>query len=164
VQATDRPRTDNSQERCRTGPPQSLALLPLGRLLFVAELATGSFAVEPPIDLGAGAIHPAIPRANFPTQALQVSGSSGAGIATRVCRFQFPPDSANCREPACSGAQIGSRFLGRVPCRIDPSMACDDGCSSCPSPHGWPWLRSIQGSCGRRPVRTRTLNDRAWGT
>jgi hypothetical protein len=40
------------------------------RFLFVAELATGSFAVELPVDLGVGEIHPAIPSAKFPPQSL----------------------------------------------------------------------------------------------
>ena len=50
---------------------------------FLAKLATGGFAVERPVDLGTGAIHPPIPCASFGTQSLEVGDPSGTETLTR---------------------------------------------------------------------------------
>jgi hypothetical protein len=52
-------------------------------VFLIAELATSGFAVKLPVDLGASAIHPAIPRSSFPTQSLEVRDSSGAEALPR---------------------------------------------------------------------------------
>ena len=43
----------------------------------------GCFAVKPPVDLRAGAIHPAIPCQNLPPQDFQVGNSSGSETLPR---------------------------------------------------------------------------------
>ena len=50
---------------------------------FVAELSSGGFAVELPVDLGVGLIGAAIPGSSLLTQSLQVGNSSGTEALPR---------------------------------------------------------------------------------
>lgn len=57
-------------------PRNGLGLGPLGRFVFVTELPTRGFTVEPPANFHSVAVHPAIPSAALAPQCLQIGDPS----------------------------------------------------------------------------------------
>src|SRR5215813_1518077 len=68
----------------------SLGLRPLRKVLRITKFAAGSPAVEAPVDLGPGAIHPPGPGAGFAPQGGEVRESSAAeALACEEPDFDF---------------------------------------------------------------------------
>src|SRR5215471_11892062 len=71
-------------------PPAQLGLRPLRKVLRITKFSAGSPAVEAPVDLGPGAIHPPGPGAGFAPQGGEVRESSAAeALACEEPDFDF---------------------------------------------------------------------------